>query len=102
LDLLDGINREHAAARPQQTDLDARIAAYELAFRMQAHAPEAVDLSQETEETKRLYGLDQKETAVMGRNCLLARRLAERGVRFVQVYHGAGNRWDSHAKIEKN
>src|SRR5262249_41008117 len=102
LDLLERMNREHAASRPHQTDLDARIAAYELAFRMQAHAPEAVDLAQETDETKRLYGLDRSETAAMGRNCLLARRLAERGVRFVQVYHGAGNRWDAHSKIEKN
>jgi hypothetical protein len=102
LDLLNRMNREHAAARPDQTELDARIAAYELAFRMQAHAPEAVDLAQETEETKQLYGMDHSETAVMGRNCLLARRLAERGVRFIQVYHGAGNRWDSHAHIEKN
>jgi hypothetical protein len=102
LDMLNELNREHAASRPGQTELDARIAAYELAFRMQAHAPEAVDLSQETDETKQLYGLNQKETEVMGRNCLLARRLAERGVRFIQIYHGAGNKWDAHAKIEKN
>src|SRR5438309_10515394 len=102
LDLLNEFNREHADARPLQSELDARIASYELAFRMQAHAPEAVDLSRETEETKRLYGMDQKETEVMGRNCLLARRLAERGVRFIQIYHGAGNKWDAHAKIEKN
>jgi hypothetical protein len=101
LDLLDRLNREHAAARPLQTELDARIASYELAFRMQAHAPEAVDLTHETEETKRLYGMDRKETAAMGRNCLLARRLVERGVRFVQLYHGAGNKWDAHTKIEK-
>jgi hypothetical protein len=102
LDLLDRWNKDHATARPQQTELEARIAAYELAFRMQARAPEAVDLSGETEETRRLYGLDRKETAAMGRNCLLARRLVERGVRFVQLYHGAGNRWDAHSKIEKN
>jgi hypothetical protein len=102
LDLLAGWNKDHAAARPQQTELEARIAAYELAFRMQARAPEAVDLSAETEETRRLYGLERKETAAMGRNCLLARRLVERGVRFVQLYHGAGNRWDAHSKIEKN
>jgi hypothetical protein len=102
LDLLARWNKDHAAARLQQTELEARIAAYELAFRLQAHAPEAVDLSAETEETKRLYGLDRKETAAMGRNCVLARRLVERGVRFVQLYHGAGNRWDAHSKIEKN
>jgi hypothetical protein len=102
LDLLNEMNRAHAVDRPGQTELDARIAAYELAFRMQAHAPEAVDLSAETEETTRLYGMDQPETEVMGRNCLLARRLAESGVRFIQIYHGAGNKWDAHAKIEKN
>src|SRR5581483_10143730 len=73
-----------------------------LAFRMQAAAPDAVDLSRETEATKRLYGFDQKETASFGRLCLLARRLVERGVRFVQLYHGAGSKWDAHTNIEKN
>ncbi len=102
LDYLNQINRHHALSRAQQTELDARIASYELAFRMQAHAPEAVDLSKETEATRELYGLDKKETANMGRNCLLARRMVERGVRFVQIYHGAGNKWDAHEKIEKN
>jgi len=102
LDLLDRLNRRHAQSRPQQTELDARIASYELAFRMQAEAPEAVDLSKETEATKKLYGIDQKETAAFGRNCLLARRLVERGVRFVQLYHGAGSKWDAHSNIEKN
>jgi hypothetical protein len=102
LELLDELNRRHAEARPLQTELEARIAGYELAFRMQAHAPEAVDLSRETEATKQLYGLDDKETAVFGRNCLLARRLVERGVRFVQLYHGAGSKWDAHTKIEQN
>jgi hypothetical protein len=102
LELLDELNRRHAAARPLQTELEARIAGYELAFRMQAHAPEAVDISRETEATKQLYGMDDKETAVFGRNCLLARRLVERGVRFVQLYHGAGSKWDAHTKIEQN
>ena len=102
LEFLNQINRQHAQARKQQTELEARIASYELAFRMQAEAPEAVDLTKETEATKQLYGLDQKETAVFGRNCLLARRMVERGVRFVQLYHGAGSKWDSHDKIEKN
>ena len=102
LELLNALNRRHAENRPLQSELEARIASYELAFRMQAEAPEAVDLSQETEATKKLYGLDQKETEAMGRNCLLARRLVERGVRFVQIYHGAGNKWDAHTKIEKN
>jgi len=102
LDLLNQLNRQHALSRPQQTELDARIASYELAFRMQAEAPEAVDLTRETEATKQLYGLDQKETATFGRNCLLARRLVERGVRFVQLYHGSGRKWDAHSKLETN
>jgi len=95
------LNELHQVSRTYQTELDARIRSYELAFRMQAAAPEAVDLSQESAETKQLYGLEQKETATFGRNCLLARRLVERGVRFVQLYHGAGSRWDSHSRIEK-
>ncbi len=102
LDLLNQLNRGHLAARREQTELDARIRSYELAFRMQSAAPEAVDLAQETAETQQLYGLDQKETAVFGRQCLLARRLVERGVRFVQLYHGSGSRWDAHSGLEKN
>ncbi len=102
LDFLNGLNRNHAAARPLQTELDARIASYELAFRMQAEAPDAVDLSKETEATRKLYGMDGKETATFGRQCLLARRMVERGVRFVQLYHGAGSKWDAHTKIEEN
>jgi len=102
LDFLNSLNRQHAAARPLQSELDARIAAYELAFRMQAEAPEAVDLSKETEATKTMYGLNQKETEPFGRNCLLARRLVERGVRFIQLYSGAGSKWDAHSKIESN
>jgi len=96
------LNRQYAAERAEQSELEARIASYELAFRMQAEAPEAVDLSQETAETKALYGLDQKETATFGRMCLLARRLVERGVRFVQLYSGSGLKWDAHSGIEKN
>ncbi|MGH7127630.1 MAG: DUF1501 domain-containing protein, partial [Planctomycetaceae bacterium] len=102
LDLLETLNRRHAEARPLQTELEARIASYELAFRMQAAAPEAVDLAEETEATQRLYGMDRKQTAVFARNCILARRLVERGVRFVQLYHGAGSKWDAHSAIEKN
>ena len=102
LDFLTQLNRHHADARPQQSELDARIASYELAFRMQAEAPEAVDLAHETRATQRLYGIDQRETASFGRTCLLARRLVEHGVRFVQVYHGAGSKWDSHTKLEAN
>ena len=100
--LLDSLNREHAASRTMQSELDARIRSYELAFRMQANAPEAVDLAQETDETKSLYGIDEKETDTFGRNCLLARRLVERGVRFVQLYHGSGSKWDAHSNIEGN
>jgi uncharacterized protein (DUF1501 family) len=101
LDLLAEINRRHAAGRDAD-ELEARIAAYELAYRMQAAAPEAVDLSQETAETRRLYGLDRKATADMARSCILARRLVERGVRFVQIYSGSGSKWDAHANLEAN
>ncbi|MBL8235155.1 MAG: DUF1501 domain-containing protein, partial [Bryobacterales bacterium] len=82
--------------------LEARIRSYELAYQMQAEAPGVVDLARETEATKRLYGLDEKETAVFGRNCLLARRLVESGVRFVQLYSGAGSGWDSHTALESS
>ncbi|WP_165228597.1 DUF1501 domain-containing protein [Aquisphaera insulae] len=102
LEFLDRLNARHAEDHPDQTELDARIRAYELAFRMQAEAPEAVDLAGEPEETRALYGVDDRETSAFGRNCLLARRLVERGVRFVQLYHGAGARWDAHSGIEKN
>ncbi len=102
LDFLNQLNRRHAALRPWQSELDARIASYELAFRMQAEAPGVVDLKNESEATKKLYGIDEKETADFGRMCLLSRRLVERGVRFVQLYHGAGNKWDSHDKLEQN
>jgi hypothetical protein len=102
LELLAELNRRHAAARPEQSELEARIASYELAFRMQAEAPEAVDLSQESAETLELYGLNNKDTASFGRMCLLARRLVERGVRFVQLYSGSGSKWDAHSGLEKN
>lgn len=102
LDLLDQMNRVHAQPRQFQTELDARIGSYELAYRMQAHAPEAVNISEETEETQKLYGLGEKSTNAFGRMCLLSRRLVERGVRFIQLYHGAGSKWDAHAAIEKN
>ncbi len=102
LNLLHQFNKNHAAVRPQQSELDARLHSYELAFRMQAQAPVAVDLQSETPETQQLYGMDQKETEVFGRNCLLARRMVERGVRFVQLYNGTGSKWDSHSGIEAN
>ena len=102
LDYLQRRNRRHQAGRDANSELEARIRSYELAFQMQAHAPEAVDLSTETAETKALYGLENKETARFGRNCLLARRLVERGVRFIQCYHGSGSKWDAHKGIEAN
>ena len=102
LDFLNSLNQHHAQSRQDNSELDARIRTYELAFQMQTHAPEAVDFSRETAETQRLYGLDNKTTATFGRNCLLARRLVERGVRFIQCYHGAGSKWDAHQGIEGN
>ncbi|MBI3822210.1 MAG: DUF1501 domain-containing protein [Planctomycetes bacterium] len=102
LDLLDALNREHASTRPEQNELDARINSYELAYRMQAQAPEAVDLAQETQETQNLYGMNDPLTATYGRMCLLGRRLVERGVRFVQLFHGSGSKWDAHRNIETN
>jgi hypothetical protein len=102
VDFLNQLNRNYAAIHPEQSELEARIASYELGFRMQAEAPQTVDLSGETEATLNLYGMDDKETANMGRLCLLARRLSESGVRFVQIYHGAGSKWDAHSNIEKN
>jgi uncharacterized protein (DUF1501 family) len=102
LAFLNSVNRQFADRHPEQSELEARIVSYELAFRMQSAAPVAVDLENETAETQRLYGMEQKETATMGRLCLLSRRLVERGVRFVQIYHGAGSKWDAHSGIEKN
>ena len=102
LDLLANLNRTYNASRPDNSELEARIRSYELAYTMQSEAPQAVDLTRETEATKKLYGMDRPETAIYGRNCLLARRLVENGVRFVQLYSGAGSKWDSHAKIEEN
>ncbi len=104
LDLLAELNREHARTRQgaEASELDARINSYELAYRMQAQAPEAVDLTQETAETQNLYGMNDPLTATYGRMCLLGRRLVERGVRFVQLYHGSGSKWDAHRNIETN
>ena len=100
LAFLQGLNRRHQKDRSSNTDLEARIRSYELAARMQAEAPEAIDLSKETKATKNLYGLGQEETKTFGRQCLMGRRLVERGVRFVQLYHGAGSKWDSHSGME--
>ena len=101
LDLLKWMNERHSAAHTDTTELDARIAAYELAFRMQSKAPELVDLNGESEATKKLYGLDNPVSETFGRQCLLARRMVERGVRFVKVMHGAGpDRWDDHGDVK--
>lgn len=102
LNLLQTMNRLHQSSRTLDSELEARIRSYELAYRMQAQAPEAIDLAQESHSTRMLYGIDEPHTATFGRNCLLARRLVERGVRFVQLYHGSGSRWDAHSGIEKN
>ncbi|NBV45265.1 MAG: DUF1501 domain-containing protein [Planctomycetia bacterium] len=106
--LLDGLrdmNTAHLVSRGDNSELAARIAAYELAWKMQEHAPEAVDLARETAETHALYGLDNPCTADFGRRCLLARRLVERGVRFVQLYSGGAHNddnWDAHGDLKKN
>jgi len=95
-------NRNHAAKRDQDDTLEARIRAYELAFRMQTAAPEIVDLSSETTTTRKLYALDQKDCAEFGTRCLLARRMLERGVRFVQLYSGDTLGWDAHKNVLQN
>ena len=105
LDALREQNEAHLQARADDSNLAARIESYELAFRMQSHAPEAIDLSRETEATRRLYGLDRARTEDFGRKCLLARRLVERGVRCVQVYSGGNhndNNWDAHGDLVSN
>ncbi len=113
LDLLRGLNAEHEAARPGYSELAARDATYELAYEMGASAPEALDLSSEDEATRDLYALNDPKPAHrlavgpahFGRQCLIARRLIERGVRFVQIYHGGGHQqqtWDAHHGVEEN
>lgn len=105
LDSLRDANHEHLATRGDNNDLAARIASYELAFKMQESAPEAVDTSDEDEKTLEMYGINNKRTADFGRRCLLARRLVERGVRFIQLYSGGAHNddnWDAHGDLEKN
>jgi hypothetical protein len=105
LDQLNEFNSEHAAQRSGNSDLQARIASYELAYNMQKHAPEAVDLNAEAETTREMYGLNNKTTQDFGRKCLMARRLVERGVRFVQIYSGGGHNddnWDAHSDMVFN
>ena len=109
-DFLQTLNRTHAAERAGNTELEARIAAYELAARLQLSAPEVTDLRGETDLTKQLYQLDHEDIGPFGRQCLLARRLVERGVRFVQIYCGAENttakkirpNWDSHEDLVRD
>lgn len=104
LALLNKFNRQHLEQWPGDSRLESRIASYELAARMQLSAPELLDLSGESEATRKAYGLDNKETEEFGRRCLLGRRMLERGVRFVQIWSGAGgptNNWDNHADIVK-
>src|SRR5262249_42230944 len=105
LDRLREKNEAHLAPRADNSELSARIASYELAYRMQHHAPEAVDLTREAPATWRLYGIDQPRTADFGRRCLMARRLVERGVRFVQIYSGGAHNddnWDAHGDLVAN
>lgn len=107
LGLLGRLNRDHRAGREADSRLDARIASYELAARLQLSAPEVLDLSRESNATKELYGLNDPATEDLGRNCLIARRLLERGVRFVQLWSGADNgfprrNWDSHEDLARD
>ena len=107
LDLLGKLNEMDAKAHPGNSELAARIESYELAYRMQGVAPEAVDVSLESEATRKLYGLDNPVTEPFARQCIMARRLVERGVRMVQLYHGGlGNQnmdtWDAHENIRSN
>lgn len=102
LAFLEKLNEGHLAGRESHSELAARMESYELAYRMQAEAPEAIDLENEPGHLRKAYGLENDQTAVFGRQCLMARRLVERGVRFVQLYQGAGSKWDSHSGMEKN
>lgn len=105
LRLLHDLNEKHASQFPQDTELAARIHSYELAFRMQTSAPEAIDISNETAATKKLYGVGEQPTDYFGRQALMARRLVERGVRYVQIFSGGGNfepSWDAHWDLKTN
>jgi len=98
LDQLAKLNAKHAAAHPEHTELQARMESYELAYRMQMAVPGLIDLSSEPEHLQKAYGLERNETAAFGRQCLMARRLVEKGVRFVQIFSGG---WDSHDYLER-
>ena len=102
LDALAQLNEIDMDRNPGNSELAARISSYELAYRMQGCAPEAIDTASESDATKKLYGLDSEITEPFGRQLLMARRLVERGVRFVQLYSGSGSKWDAHSAIEKN
>lgn len=105
IDSLNHLNADHLSPRFDNSNLSARISSYELAYRMQATAPEAIAVEEESEETKALYGMDRKETEDFGRKCLLARRLVERGTRFIQIYSGGSHNdhnWDAHGDLEDN
>jgi hypothetical protein len=105
IDLLGQLDARHGEQYPLDSEFSARLASYELAFRMQQHAPEAVDLTKETAQTTNAYGLNNETTEKFGRRCLMARRLVERGVRFVQVYSGGGHldqNWDAHLGMKAN
>jgi len=110
LDLLGDFNRDHQQKHPLEADLSARIQSFELAYRMQTAAPDAMDINQEPASVQDLYGLNRKETATFGRQCLKARRLVERGVRFVQIFFTtnpvggavADVPWDAHSDVQAN
>ena len=102
LNLIQSLNKRHIEQRLGDDELSTRMQAYELAFRMQAAAPELVDLSKESAYTRSLYGMDRPETQEFGTRCLLARRMLEQGVRFVQLYSGDTNGWDAHSDVAKN
>ena len=110
LDILKAMNRKHQKLRPHEADLAARIESFELAYRMQTAAPEAMDVASESEQTQQAYGVDQEETQLVAKQCIVARRLVERGVRFVQLYAGTNGGaggvadvpWDGHNDIGIN
>jgi len=104
LDLLQSYNRDHLERNPADNELSARIQSYELAYNMQVHATDAIDINGESEATRKLYGLDDQRSQYFGRQALMARRLVERGVRMVQLYSGGGNHeptWDQHWSLKK-
>ena len=105
LELVEKLNQKHLDQNPDDSELSARIYSYELAFRMQTSATDAIDIRKESRATRKLYGLDEQPTEYFGRQALMARRLVERGVRYVQIYSGGGNfdpSWDAHWDLKKN